>query len=115
MALQFENQIEIIEIMESFLIKIRPSEEIKSKLDINYKVEDQSVILFEIRPDWKNSQEKREYNIAKATFVKKENQWKIFSFMSDLKWQSYKPKEKVNNLKEFVKIVEEDKLGSFWG
>lgn len=115
MALQFENQIEIIEIMESFLIEIRPSEDIKSKLDINYKVEDQSVILFEIRPDWKNPQEKREYNIAKATFVKKENQWKIFWFISDLKWHSYKPKEKVNSLKEFVKIVEEDKLGCFWG
>lgn len=56
-----------------------------------------------------------ECNIAKSTFVKKENIWKIFWFMSDMKWHSYKPNPKVNHLKEFVKIIEEDKQGCFWG
>lgn len=115
MALEFENEIEIIEVLEGYLINSRPPEEIRNKLDINYKIEGQSIIIFEIRPVWDNPNEKMECNIAKTTFVKKENSWKIFWFMSDMKWHGYKPKPKVNKLKEFIKIIEEDKLGCFWG
>jgi hypothetical protein len=115
MALTFENEIEIIEVMERYLIDSRPPEEIRNKVDINYKIEQQSIIIFEIRPVWNNPKEKTEYNIAKATFVKKDNTWKIFWFMSDMKWHNYKPNPKVENLKEFVKTIEEDKHGCFWG
>jgi len=115
MALVFENEIEIIEVMEGYLMSSRPPEEIRDELDINYKIKDQSIIVFEIRPLWSNPKEKMESNIAKATFVKKENVWKIFWFMSDMKWHSYEPNSKVKSLKEFVKIIEEDKHGCFWG
>ena len=115
MALEFENEIEIIEVMEGFLVKSRPSEELRDKLDLSYKIIDQSIIVFEIRPIWNKPGEKMECSVAKTTFVKKEKIWKIFWFRSDMKWHSYKPTEKVNNLKEFVKIVEEDRHHSFWG
>lgn len=115
MALEFENEIEIIEVMEGYLINARPPEEIRNQLDINYKIESQSIVVFEIRPLWNNPNIKIESEIAKTTFVKKENIWKIFWFRADMKWHSYKPNPKVSSLKEFVKIVEEDKLGCFWG
>ncbi|MBD3584042.1 DUF3024 domain-containing protein [Flavobacterium selenitireducens] len=115
MALEFENEIEIIEVMESYLISARPREEIRSQLDIGYKVDGQNVIIFEIRPSWTNPKEKAEYYVAKAAFVKKENTWKIFWLMSDLKWHNYKPLPRVKSLKEFVDVVKEDKLGCFWG
>jgi Protein of unknown function (DUF3024) len=115
MALEFENEIEIIEVMEGYLINSRPTEEIRNMVDINYKIENQSIIVFEIRPVFNKPNEKMESYIAKTTFLKKENIWKIFWFMSDMKWHVYKPKPKVNNLKEFVKIIEEDKNSCFWG
>ena len=115
MALEFENEIEIIEVMEGYLINARPPEKIRNQLDINYKIEGQSIIVFEIRPFCDDPNRKIECNIAKTTFIKKENSWKIFWFMSDMKWHGYKPKLKVNSLKEFIKIIEEDKLGCFWG
>ncbi|PKP44844.1 MAG: hypothetical protein CVT95_10530 [Bacteroidetes bacterium HGW-Bacteroidetes-12] len=115
MALEFENEIEIIEVMEGYLINSRPPEEIRNQLDISYKIEGQSIVVFEIRPLWNNPNIKIESEIAKTTFVKKENIWKIFWFRADMKWHSYKPNPKVNSLKEFIKIVEEDKLGCFWG
>ncbi len=115
MALEFENEIEIIEVMEGYLINARPPEEIRDELDINYKIEGQNIVVFEIRPVWNNPNIKMECNIAKTTFVKNENTWKIFWFMSDMKWHGYKPTPKVNSLKEFVKIIEEDKHGCFWG
>lgn len=115
MALEFENEIEIIEVMEGYLINSRPPEKIRDQVDINYKIENQSVIVFEIRPKWNDKSEKTEVNVAKATFIKTDNIWKIFWFMSDGKWHSYKPKSSVKLLKEFVKTIEEDKHNCFWG
>jgi hypothetical protein len=46
MALAFENEIE----MERYLIDSRPPEEIRNQVDLNYKIEQQSIIVFEIRP-----------------------------------------------------------------
>lgn len=42
--------LEIIEVMENFLSRIRPSENIRKQLDIGYTIHDQSIIIFEIRP-----------------------------------------------------------------
>ena len=115
MALAFENEIEIIEVMEGFLINSRPPEEIRDQLDLSYKIENQSVIVFEIRPVWNNPTQKIECKIAKATYIQKDTIWALFWYMSDMKWHSYKPHPKVKNLKEFIKIIQEDKHGCFWG
>ena len=115
MALDLMKEVEIIEVMENYLINSRPPEELREEIDINYRVEDQSIIVFEIRPVWNNPSKKMESNAAKATFVKKENKWKIYWFMSDMKWHSYTPKPKVNKLKDFIKEIVEDKHGCFWG
>ncbi|KAB1157678.1 DUF3024 domain-containing protein [Flavobacterium luteum] len=115
MALAFENQIEIIEVMEGFLINSRPPEEIRDQLDLNYRIENQCVIVFEIRPKWNNPTEKIECKIAKATYIQKDTTWAVFWFMSDMKWHGYKPNLKVKSLKEFIKVINEDKHGCFWG
>jgi hypothetical protein len=48
------DNVEIDEI-ENYLSYIRPPEEIREKLDISYRIEKQSVIIFEIRPNWQDS------------------------------------------------------------
>ncbi len=115
MALAFESEIEIIEVMEAYLIHSRPAEEFRPQVDLNYKIEGQSVIVVEIRPVWNNPSLKRESNIAKASFVKTENVWKIYWFRSDMKWHVYEPNAKVSRLKEFVRIIVEDEFSCFWG
>ena len=115
MALAFENEIEIIEVMEGFLINSRPPEEIRDQLDLSYKIENQSIIVFEIRPKWDNPKERIECKIATATYIQKDTTWAVFWFMSDMKWHGYKPNPKVKNLKEFIKVIQEDKHGCFWG
>jgi len=107
--------LEIIEVLENFIDRKRPPEEIRHKLDLSYKIEDQSVTIFEIRPRWDNYEEKMECFVAKATFVKNQNIWKIFWQRSDAKWHQYMLKSKVNTLEEFITLVEEDKNGCFWG
>lgn len=115
MAIDILKTVDIIEIMANYLEEVRPPEEIRKQLDLSYKIEDQSVILFEIRPLWDNPIEFAEYAYAKATFIKNKNVWKIFWLRANLKWDSYKPTPEVSTLKEFLKIVDEDKYCCFKG
>lgn len=78
MALDAINSIDIIEIMENYLSRIRPEPEIRAKLDINYEIENQSIILNEVRPFWAYPKEILVFGYARATFVKSTNNWKIY-------------------------------------
>jgi Protein of unknown function (DUF3024) len=115
MAIEILQTLEVIEAMENFLSKKRPPEHIRPKLDIGYKIEEQSIFIFEIRPQWNNPEVINEHLVAKATFVKTKNQWKVFWLRADLKWHSYSPKAIVDSVEEFTKLVEEDKHHCFWG
>lgn len=107
--------LDIIEVMEAFLERQRPPEHMRPKLDIGYKIEGQSIIIHEIRPLYNDASEIIYPEVAKTTFVKVKNHWKVFWFRADLKWHAYGPKPTVKTLKEFLKLVEEDKYACFWG
>jgi hypothetical protein len=115
MAIENLQVLDIIELMEGFLERKRPPEVVRPKLDIGYKIELQSVIIHEIRPFWNDPSKIIYPQVAKTTFVKGKNHWKVFWLHADLKWYSYGPKPTVKKLKEFVKLIEEDRHGCFWG
>lgn len=115
MAINPFQSLDIIEVMENFIDRIRPTESIRPKLDIGYKIEEQSVIIHEIRPRYDNPEIKIEPLIAKTTFIKKHNHWKVFWLRSDLKWHSYKPCPVVKSLADFTQLVENDEYHCFWG
>ena len=115
MAIDVLQTLDVIEAMENFIARIRPPEQIRPELDIGYKIENQSILVFEIRPQWNKPEVIREFPIAKTTFVKAKNNWKVFWMRSDLKWHSYSPKAIVRTVEEFTKLVAEDKHHCFWG
>lgn len=115
MALELMNTVEIIEVMENYIERVRPPEEIRSKLDIGYQIENQSIILHAIRPDWNDTTIYRTYDFAKTTYDKKNKVWKIYWLRASLKWELYKPKPAVASLKDFLKEVDMDKYGCFKG
>lgn len=115
MSLDALQVVDVIEVMENYIQSKRPPEPIRSKLDIGYAIDGQSVIIFEIRPRWDAPTIILESPVAKTTFVKTKKHWKIFWMRADLKWHSYSPKPMVKKIKDFVRIVEEDKYGCFWG
>lgn len=63
--------LEIIEVMEDFIDRNRPPENIRKKLDLGYRIDKQNIFLFEIRPDWMNPQIIRHYDFAKTTYNKR--------------------------------------------
>lgn len=115
MAFDSEEKAKIIKALEDFLEKRRPPEEMRDELDLAYRIVGQSVIIYDIRPNWQNKTEKIEEPIAKTTWVGTQEIWKVFWMRADLKWHGYDPKPKVKTIKAFLKLVDEDKYGCFWG
>jgi hypothetical protein len=93
----------------------RPPAHIRSQLDIGFRVTDQSLELFELRPQWDNPSEIIELSFAKTTFVKKSKTWKIYWMRQDLQWHSYEPIPEVGTLEEVLTVVSEDAFACFRG
>lgn len=93
----------------------RPPAHIRSKLDLGYRITDQSLELYEVRPQWDKPDQTTELSYAKTTFVKKTRTWKIYWMRQDLKWHSYDPEPEVTSLEEFLQIVGEDAHACFHG
>jgi hypothetical protein len=98
-----------------FIEKRRPAPEIRNKLDLDYRVRNQSVEIFEIRSAWKNPARKIENSVAKTTYVKTKKIWKVFWQRADLKWHRYVPKPQVKTIEEFLALVDQDEYACFFG
>ena len=99
----------------AFVEKVRPPAHVRPKLDIGYRVENQNVLIFEIRPGFRDPGSKHEGYVAKATYVRKDNVWKVYWMRQDLKWHSYPPKPVVTSLEAFFEEVSADPNACFWG
>ena len=115
MKLEITKSISIIEILENYISSVRPDPEIRNQLDLSYEIKDQSVILNEIRPAWKDPKEILTLGYAKATYIKSKNVWKVFWKRADNKWYSYTPNPTVGELEDFLKLVDQDEYGCFKG
>ena len=107
--------LEIIETLENYISRNRPPEHIRAQVDLSYKIDGQSIILFEIRPRFDRPEIKHEIEFAKTTFVKSRGVWKVYWMRSNLKWYSYDARPTVKKLSEFIKLVEQDEYGCFLG
>ena len=102
-------------VINEFLDKRRPPAHIRDEVDLGFRLDGQSVEIFEIRAVWNNPEEKMEQPVAKATYVKRQNLWKVYWMKSDLKWHKYEPEFEVRELTDFITVVDEDKYACFWG
>lgn len=100
--------------LDKFIEKRRPPINIRNQVDLLYRIEKQSVLIFEKRKGFQ-IEEMIEVPIAKATYVIKNNLWNIYWQRADLKWHLYDPQKEVKTIKEFIQIVDEDEWNCFWG
>lgn len=99
---------------EAFLAIHRPPANIRNKLDIGWRLDKQSVYIFETRPVWNEPSKYQDLDIAKATFVRSQGVWKIYWVRRDLKWHSYEPNSQVKAIEQVFKVVSEDQYGCFF-
>ena len=93
----------------------RPPAHIRPELDFGYRVSGHSVEIFEIRPEWRNRKQKVEHPVAKATYVRTRNLWRVFWMRRDLKWHGYEPTPEVPSLEVFLAMVGRDEYCCFFG
>ena len=60
----------IEKLVNAFLEKRRPPPDLRKKLDLGFRLEGQGLLLFEIRPVWKDPGRSMERPMAKATFTR---------------------------------------------
>jgi len=82
---------------------------------LGYRIKNQSIEIFEIKPLLNNPEEKIEEAVAKATYIKSQKVWKIYWQRADLKWHRYEPDPEVKTIEQFVSLVEQDEYACFWG
>lgn len=115
MALSEFEQKRCEKVVGAFVESRRPAAHIRPKLDLGFRVNGQSVEIFEIQPSFDNPKKKLEHSVAKATFVKASGAWRVYWLRSDLKWHRYEPAPEVETLEEFLKLVGDDDHAYFWG
>jgi len=93
----------------------RPPAHIRDQVDLGFRISDQSLELFEVRPRFDDPSIKIEESVAKTTYFKKTRTWKIYWKRADLKWHGYDPVPEVPTLEQFFEVVEEDQYGCFKG
>ncbi len=101
--------------LAQFMERRRPPVNIRDKFDISHRVIGHSVEIFEIRQHWQDRSKKMESPVAKATYVRTRNHWKVFWMRRDLKWHGYEPNAEVKTLEAFLNIVDRDEYGCFFG
>lgn len=100
--------------LDKFLADHRPPEHIRGQVDIDYRIVNQSVEIFEVRPEFNEPSKKMEIPVAKATYVKSQNIWKIYWQKSDLKWHKYDPVPEVRLFEGFLNVVGENEYECFF-
>jgi hypothetical protein len=116
MAFSESESQEVVRSLTSFMERKRPPASVRHELDLMYRIERQSVLLFEVRPAWRGPPgAKIELPIAKATYVRAHDHWRVFWQRADLKWHRYEPAAEVISIDEFLGLVEEDEYACFFG
>ncbi len=115
MALSSQQTEQVTKMMDAWLEQNRPPETIRPKLDIGWRIENQSVFIFEIRPHWRDKSIIKQSDNAKASWVQSSATWKIYWMRQNLKWHPYEPLPQTGNLQLFLLEYEKDPFGCFRG
>lgn len=107
---------EHVELIERiFWTQRRPPLHLRDKIREGQRIQKNEVELFFVRPAWHEASEQTEEPIAKARYVRSRKIWKVYWMRADLKWHSYPPQPEVETLDAFLRLVDEDADGCFFG
>ena len=88
---------------------------LKDKLQFEYEIDGQNVIIYEVREIWRRAGEFTKMPIAKLTYVSSRRIWKLYWKRASGKWEKYEPKETAEDLKSLVQEIQKDEFGCFFG
>jgi hypothetical protein len=93
----------------------RTPEDMKDQLRFEYEIQNQTIIILEVRPVWNNPTEYLKLPMAKLSFVKSQNLWKLYWKRASGKWEKYEPRPSDKELSVLVREIDKDVYGCFFG
>jgi hypothetical protein len=115
MALNDLERIRFEKATREFVEARRPPVHLRQQLDLAYRITGQSIEIFEVRPAYWDPTETLENKVAKATYVKRADEWRIYWLRADLKWHRYVPHPTANSIDEVLAVIGEDEHCCFFG
>ena len=101
--------------VEAFIERRRPPQHLRTEVDMGFRIKGQSVVLFELRLDWRTRKTMHECSFARATYVRIRNLWRVYWMRRDLKWHRYPPQPEVRTIGQFLAVVDRDDHHCFFG
>jgi Flp pilus assembly CpaF family ATPase len=102
-------------IVNAYIEKRRPPMHLRHQADLSFRIKNQSIEIFDIRPRLDDPLKTVEIPIAKTTWVNTQKVWRIFWHRADMRWHRYAPLPQVKTLEEFIDAVEADEYACFYG
>lgn len=84
------------------------------ELRFDYRLEGQSVVLYEERPDWRDPNQLMQSPFAKLRYVRTTGLWTLYWMRADLKWHAYRPAPPSADLAALMDIIGEDAYCAFF-
>jgi hypothetical protein len=100
---------------KKFLIKRRPHPSVRDKCDLDCRLDNHSVEIFELRSQWNAPEIINEYPFAKATYTASQKEWNIYWMGSNRKWRSYQPDATAKTIEDVFSVIDCDENGLFFG
>ena len=110
-----ENELPLIEANLRKFCESKNNPDFLDKLRFDFKIVDQAIELFEVRPHWKEPGKIIETPVAKLRFFRSRGEWQLYWMRQDLKWHSYDPHPTNKGYIPLLNIVDQDKHGCFFG
>ena len=98
-----------------FWSRRRPKLEIRHLMREGQRIDGQSIELFYVRPRFNDPSRQLEEPIAKLTYVRASNSWRIFWQRADLKWHRYAPHPDADSLAAALRVIHQDANCCFFG
>ena len=93
----------------------RPPLRIRDQIREGQRIEGQHIELFFVRPVWDDPTRHTEEPIAKLTYVRTSQTWRLFWQRADLKWHRYPPHPEAASLDAALRIIDQDAKACFFG
>ena len=100
--------------VEDFIESIRPPADVRDKLDIGYRYENSTLMIFQIRLHQDPEAGKVQIPVAKTRFIKSRSVWVIYWMSGDGNWKKYEPNPEVNSIRDVFDELMEDRHQRFW-
>ncbi len=110
-----EAELEDIEKSLGDMCQQRTSRHRNRRLRISYTIKRHDVIVFQQVASWANPKQRLPVNVAKFTYIRTQEVWKLYWMQSDLKWHVYELLPTSHRIGRLVEEVSNDPYGAFFG